>query len=528
MGKLNTIQQNYLYRDLMDCKKYIEEKPFIFSTLENSFKRIDEIAEKPLKLAILGEFSAGKSTFVNRLIGKEILPTGNIPITSAITVLEYGEAERIEIVYESHNGLLVKKEYEGYDKLFDFQKSKQSEDDLIKVKKIRVFIKNNLLKDFHIIDTPGFNDANNMGEATEDIFDDINYVIWLFDASKAGTKTEEDILTKFRKLSLYEDNLYAVFNKGDIVAKDDNEYKEKYNELLKNNKLKDNFTNKKPLLISSLPDKGKLWDDKFEKLKDELQVKILRKDTEISRDQLRQETEELEKDLSLSIVNAQKLNEEVKSLFSSFIGESAKSSGENSDKLQKQLLKVIRSGIDASKQKLENSSSYKKRLLESILKFTSFYFTAENLDEMQKIIVNGHQDYFKQLSDSFEEFKEKLESLRKDNAYNDQEFDVAIDKRLDGISSNLKALQKSKKLLTNGYIIGLLSDDYIYNLLEKDIDTDASLNDETINNLLQMDLDISYFINEISSIGDELNLQLVKNLDFLGKALKYPKKALKN
>ena len=45
-------------------------------------------------VAILGQFKAGKSSFLNSLMGKPVLPVGVIPVTTAITRLHYGKRER--------------------------------------------------------------------------------------------------------------------------------------------------------------------------------------------------------------------------------------------------------------------------------------------------------------------------------------------------------------------------------------------------------------------------------------------------
>jgi len=51
--------------------------------------------ESPLiDVAILGQFKAGKSSFINSLIGKPILPVGVIPVTTVITRLQYGKNEK--------------------------------------------------------------------------------------------------------------------------------------------------------------------------------------------------------------------------------------------------------------------------------------------------------------------------------------------------------------------------------------------------------------------------------------------------
>ncbi|MGQ9916236.1 MAG: dynamin family protein [Bryobacteraceae bacterium] len=54
-------------------------------------------AERAMNVAILGRFKAGKSTFLNELLGRALLPTGVIPVTSVVTEIEYGERERAEV-----------------------------------------------------------------------------------------------------------------------------------------------------------------------------------------------------------------------------------------------------------------------------------------------------------------------------------------------------------------------------------------------------------------------------------------------
>ena len=52
-----------------------------------------------LNVAVLGRFKAGKSSFLNRLLGKSLLPVGVIPVTSVITEIQWGAAERTEVLY---------------------------------------------------------------------------------------------------------------------------------------------------------------------------------------------------------------------------------------------------------------------------------------------------------------------------------------------------------------------------------------------------------------------------------------------
>jgi|LQYC01.1.fsa_nt_gi Predicted GTPase len=53
------------------------------------------LTQNPLiDVAVLGQFKAGKSSFLNSLIGKPILPVGVTPVTTVITRLQFGQRER--------------------------------------------------------------------------------------------------------------------------------------------------------------------------------------------------------------------------------------------------------------------------------------------------------------------------------------------------------------------------------------------------------------------------------------------------
>jgi GTP-binding protein EngB required for normal cell division len=50
-----------------------------------------------LNVAVFGRFKAGKSSFLNHLLGENLLPTGVVPVTSVITAIEFGPVERAEV-----------------------------------------------------------------------------------------------------------------------------------------------------------------------------------------------------------------------------------------------------------------------------------------------------------------------------------------------------------------------------------------------------------------------------------------------
>ncbi|WP_259456709.1 dynamin family protein [Helicobacter pylori] len=54
------------------------------------------VQKQQLVIPVVGNFSAGKSTLLNRFLEKSVLPTGITPETSLATELHYSANERIE------------------------------------------------------------------------------------------------------------------------------------------------------------------------------------------------------------------------------------------------------------------------------------------------------------------------------------------------------------------------------------------------------------------------------------------------
>jgi len=57
------------------------------------------VAEERLNLVVLGEFKRGKSTLINALLGRDILPTGVVPLTSVVTTIGAGQRDRLSILF---------------------------------------------------------------------------------------------------------------------------------------------------------------------------------------------------------------------------------------------------------------------------------------------------------------------------------------------------------------------------------------------------------------------------------------------
>ena len=97
-------------KELNDYKRIKKEckikDPWHSATIERLCK---PFLEGCFTLAIVGKMSSGKSTFINALIGKEVLPTGHFQTTSAIIYIERGEKPSMDVVFCDGS----RKHYEG-------------------------------------------------------------------------------------------------------------------------------------------------------------------------------------------------------------------------------------------------------------------------------------------------------------------------------------------------------------------------------------------------------------------------------
>lgn len=62
-------------------------------------RKAKPFVEGHFTLAVVGKMSAGKSTFINAFLGKNILPTGHFQTTAILTKIEHAEKESIKIIY---------------------------------------------------------------------------------------------------------------------------------------------------------------------------------------------------------------------------------------------------------------------------------------------------------------------------------------------------------------------------------------------------------------------------------------------
>ncbi|MCI5969415.1 dynamin family protein [Helicobacter sp.] len=152
------------------------------------FENLAQQSTEPMQIAIIGQFSSGKSTFLNALLGQDILPTGITPITSKICKICYGEDYILEILYKDGKKVLQNVEF----------LHKLSRENSKTIDHFCLYAPILFLKDINFLDTPGFNSQNSEDtNATLKILEQVDGIIWLTLIDNAGKNSEKELLKGF-------------------------------------------------------------------------------------------------------------------------------------------------------------------------------------------------------------------------------------------------------------------------------------------------------------------------------------------
>jgi GTP-binding protein EngB required for normal cell division len=109
-----------------------------------------------------GRFKAGKSSFLNHVIGRDVLPVGVIPVTSVVTEVEYSPEERAEIRFtDGHT------EFAPVNRVKEFVTEAENPENVKRVSRVRLELP--LMQPYRglrFVDTPGLESAHEHNTAT--------------------------------------------------------------------------------------------------------------------------------------------------------------------------------------------------------------------------------------------------------------------------------------------------------------------------------------------------------------------------
>jgi small GTP-binding protein len=170
-------QERQWLSDLQVILARLGASPEDQTTLSRSIQQLDEL----FLLVIVGEFNAGKSAFINALMGQPVLKEGVTPTTSQINLLKFDETRQRQ-VREAHFQVLT----EPID----------------------------LLRHLNIVDTPGTNAIIREHQAiTEEFVPRSDLVLFITSADRPFTESERGFLSQIKA---WGKKVVIVINKIDL------------------------------------------------------------------------------------------------------------------------------------------------------------------------------------------------------------------------------------------------------------------------------------------------------------------------
>lgn len=200
---------------------------------------VEKIENDTLTIGVIGQMKCGKSTFLNSFVfGDTILPAASTPMTAALSVITYGEQERIVAEFYTADEWAEQKQQaarslDEVENSLDESKVKAAKELVSKAaklgsslesllgttredsfenleeyvgaegrfvsitKSVKIFYPKDYLKGVEIVDTPGFNDPIvSREERTKEFLKKADVVLMMLYAGRPFDSTDRDIIFK--------------------------------------------------------------------------------------------------------------------------------------------------------------------------------------------------------------------------------------------------------------------------------------------------------------------------------------------
>lgn len=219
--------------------EYIQRKNDVMDFLNQSIQVMEALGKKDeadnlrvfynnveknvFSIVVVGEFSAGKSTFLNAMMHKKALPTFSTETTATVNFLRHvtcapnGEAG---IVYyrepKGSTEVLKSLDPATIERVVSTRGDKENDRVATRVDHVDLFFDSDFLTDgVTLVDSPGLNGtADHHREITEEQICRSSACIFLFNAEQPGSKSNFDFL---RELKSRNSNIFFVLNKINTI-----------------------------------------------------------------------------------------------------------------------------------------------------------------------------------------------------------------------------------------------------------------------------------------------------------------------
>jgi GTPase Era involved in 16S rRNA processing len=177
-----------------------------------------KLAEDRFYLTMVGQFSRGKSTLMNAILGRDYLPSGIVPTTSAIAAVSYGSREKVVLRRAGSN--LTSEIAIG--ELADFVTERINPGNREQIEMAEVQVPVEILqRGFFLVDTPGLGSAVRENTATTlNFLPSADAIVFVTSCDAPLTAGELGYLRECRSSVR---QMFLVVNKMDLVPEAERE-----------------------------------------------------------------------------------------------------------------------------------------------------------------------------------------------------------------------------------------------------------------------------------------------------------------
>jgi GTP-binding protein EngB required for normal cell division len=170
---------------------------------------LDRLDAARLRVLVVGEAKRGKSTLVNALLGRDVLPSGVTPLTAVATTVRYGEDERAEVRFlDGHE------EKQSLAVLPDLVTERGNPGNRRRIAGVTVYVPAPMLAGgVELVDTPGTGSVFESGTQTaHEALRSMDAAVFVLTADPPVSASERDLLEQVAGLSV---TTFTVLNKAD-------------------------------------------------------------------------------------------------------------------------------------------------------------------------------------------------------------------------------------------------------------------------------------------------------------------------
>ncbi len=181
VGNLNQLRN---FSQKLDLQRLIQ-------TIDITIARIETDS---FSIAVVGEFKRGKSTFINAILGEEILPADVLPTTATLNRVTYGAEPFVKIIFldDEERNITVNRLVSFVTKL-----TPECEAVAATVKEAVIYYPVSYCRNHvEIIDTPGLSDDEHMTAVTLSVLEKVDTAIMVTSALAPFAESEGNFLTQ--------------------------------------------------------------------------------------------------------------------------------------------------------------------------------------------------------------------------------------------------------------------------------------------------------------------------------------------